>query len=73
MADKGRFICDGLKQQRLLQPMMRNEEGILRWSEFIEPIYINLAKIINFLILSVFRPLKIHCKITYPHSFIFEK
>lgn len=32
LADKGRFICDGLKRQRLLQPMLRDESGgILRF------------------------------------------
>ena len=29
MADKGRFAYDGLKRQRLTQPMVRNEHGKL--------------------------------------------
>jgi NADH dehydrogenase (ubiquinone) Fe-S protein 1 len=29
LADKGRFICDGLKRQRLLQPMTKNADGQL--------------------------------------------
>ncbi|KAL3124909.1 hypothetical protein niasHT_001802 [Heterodera trifolii] len=36
LSDKARFICDGLKRQRLLQPMLKNESGVLspcNWEE----------------------------------------
>uniref|UniRef100_A0A914GVI0 NADH-ubiquinone oxidoreductase 75 kDa subunit, mitochondrial n=1 Tax=Globodera rostochiensis TaxID=31243 RepID=A0A914GVI0_GLORO len=36
LSDKARFICDGLKRQRLLQPMLKNEFGVLspcNWEE----------------------------------------
>ncbi|KAL7079634.1 hypothetical protein ACQ4LE_001099 [Meloidogyne hapla] len=36
LSDKSRFICDGLKLQRLLQPMIKNDQGILmpcNWEE----------------------------------------
>jgi NADH dehydrogenase (ubiquinone) Fe-S protein 1 len=29
LGDKGRFICDGLKRQRLLQPMIKKNDAIV--------------------------------------------
>lgn len=38
LSDKSRFACDGLKRQRLTQPMLKGSDGELRqcsWEEAI--------------------------------------
>lgn len=34
MSDKSRFACDGLKRQRLVAPMIKNENGELETAEW---------------------------------------
>ena len=46
LSDKSRFACDGLKRQRLTQPMVKNSEGQLApcsWEEAI----VTVAKVLD--------------------------
>uniref|UniRef100_A0A914KGU5 NADH-ubiquinone oxidoreductase 75 kDa subunit, mitochondrial n=1 Tax=Meloidogyne incognita TaxID=6306 RepID=A0A914KGU5_MELIC len=45
LSDKSRFICDGLKLQRLLQPMIKNDQGILIPCNWEEALFMSAQKL----------------------------
>uniref|UniRef100_A0A914M1Y1 NADH-ubiquinone oxidoreductase 75 kDa subunit, mitochondrial n=2 Tax=Meloidogyne incognita group TaxID=654580 RepID=A0A914M1Y1_MELIC len=45
LSDKSRFICDGLKLQRLLQPMIKNDQGILMPCNWEEALFMSAQKL----------------------------
>ncbi|CAK8674513.1 NADH-ubiquinone oxidoreductase 75 kDa subunit, mitochondrial-like [Clavelina lepadiformis] len=47
ISDKTRFACDGLKRQRLTQPMMRNREGKLAMCSWEDALPIVAEKMVN--------------------------
>lgn len=46
LSDKSRFSCDGLKRQRLTEPMVKNNEGELRPASWEEAI-VTVAKVLD--------------------------
>lgn len=46
LSDKSRFACDGLKRQRLTQPMVRDNNGELRTASWEEAI-VTVAKVLD--------------------------
>ena len=46
LSDKSRFACDGLKRQRLTQPMIKNNEGQLTTCSWEEAI-VTVAKVLD--------------------------
>lgn len=47
LSDKGRFAYDGLKRQRLIHPMARDDRGKLQYVEWEKALFLVAQKVSN--------------------------